>query len=111
MLGIAVGVTALITVISVMNGFEKELRERILGMLAHATISGVRGDMQDWRGAMESAAAHPQVLGVAPFIERETLLKGFRISGALVRGIDPALEPRVSEVGDNMLGGRLVRSQ
>ncbi len=107
MLGIAVGVTALITVISVMNGFEKELRERILGMLAHATISGVRGEMEDWQSAMDSAAAHPRVLGVAPYIERETLLKGYRVSGAVVRGIDPELEPEVSEVGDHMLEGSL----
>ncbi len=108
MLGIAVGITALITVISVMNGFEKELRERILGMLAHATITSVRGEMDQWEQAMLASANHPEVAGAAPFIERETLIKGYRTSGALVRGIDPELEGTVSEVGDKMVDGSLA---
>ena len=103
MLGIALGVTVLITVLSVMNGFEKELRERILGMLSHATITSIEGDMNQWRQAMADAAQHPSVVGAAPFIERETLIKGYRISGALVRGIDPALESSVSEVAANVI--------
>ncbi len=105
MLGIALGVTVLITVISVMNGFEKELRERILGMLSHATITAVEGDMTQWPQALSDASQHPSVLGAAPFIERETLIKGFRISGALVRGIDPVLEQQVSDVASNLVAG------
>ncbi len=107
MLGIALGVTVLITVISVMNGFEKELRERILGMLSHATITSVEGNMNQWPQAMVDAAQHPSVLGAAPFIERETLIKGFRISGALVRGIDPDKEGSVSDVATNVVAGSL----
>ncbi len=107
MLGIALGVTVLITVISVMNGFEKELRERILGMLSHATITSIEGNMTQWRQAMADAGEHPSVVGAAPFIERETLIKGYRISGALVRGIDPALESDVSEVASNVIVGEL----
>ncbi|MFK7955496.1 MAG: lipoprotein-releasing ABC transporter permease subunit [Lysobacterales bacterium] len=107
MLGIALGVTVLITVISVMNGFEKELRERILGMLSHATITSVEGNMNQWPQAMADAAEHPSVLGAAPFIERETLIKGFRISGALVRGIDPEKEGSVSDVANNVVAGSL----
>ncbi|MEM9531126.1 MAG: lipoprotein-releasing ABC transporter permease subunit [Pseudomonadota bacterium] len=107
MLGIALGVTALITVLSVMNGFEKELRERILGMLSHATITAVEDNMTQWPQAMAEAAQHEQVLGAAPFIERETLIKGFRISGALVRGVDPSQESEVSEVAEQFVRGGL----
>ncbi|MDQ2972420.1 MAG: ABC transporter permease, partial [Pseudomonadota bacterium] len=68
MLGIAVGVTALITVISVMNGFDTELRTRILGMVAHATISGVGDSVQDWPRAIEIAKRNPHVRGAAPYV-------------------------------------------
>ena len=107
MLGIAVGVTALITVMSVMNGFEKELRERILGMVSHATISGIDGSMPQWREVLDAADSHQQVIGAAPFVERETLLRGFRVRGSLVRGVQPELEQTVSDVGQQMLEGRL----
>ena len=75
MLGIAIGVTALITVISVMNGFEQELRARILGMVAHATISGAGEDLQNWPRAVELAKSDARVLGAAPYVERESLLQ------------------------------------
>ncbi|MFY8134716.1 MAG: ABC transporter permease, partial [Aquimonas sp.] len=78
MLGIAIGVTALITVISVMNGFEQELRARILGMVAHATISGAGEDLQDWPRAVELAKSDARVLGAAPYVERESLLQAGR---------------------------------
>ena len=107
MLGIAVGVTALITVMSVMNGFEKELRERILGMVSHATISGIDGGMPHWREVLAAANSHHEVVGAAPFIERETLLRGFRVRGSQVRGILPDLEQTVSEVGSQMVEGQL----
>ncbi len=108
MLGVALGVTALITVISVMNGFEKELRERILGMTAHATVRGDDGRLADWPKIAELTSAHPRVIGIAPFIRAEGMLSfGQQVNGALIRGILPEEEPKVSEVGDKMIIGRL----
>lgn len=107
MLGIAVGVTALITVISVMNGFEKELTDRILGMVAHATISGVDESVRDWQHAVREADANAHVRGAAPYVERQALLQGTRVTGAVVRGVIPETEPKVSEVDRKMLKGRL----
>ncbi len=112
MLGIAVGVTALITVISVMNGFEKELRERILGMTAHATIQGQGGGLSDWQAVAKSASQHPEVIGYAPYIKAEGMLSfGQQVNGTLIRGIIPSEEPAVSEVGEKMLFGDLASLQ
>ncbi len=107
MLGIAVGVTVLITVMSVMNGFEKELRERILGMVSHATISSEGARLLDWPAIVDEAQAVDEVVGAAPYIERETMLKGYRVSGAVVRGIVPSYEREVSDVGDQVVEGSL----
>jgi lipoprotein-releasing system permease protein len=107
MLGIALGVTTLITVISVMNGFEKELRARILGAIAHATIQPVEGALMNWREVIEQVREHPEVDGAAPYIEEGAWLQGLESSGALVRGIDPDYEIEVSEIENNMLSGRL----
>ncbi|MBE9549673.1 MAG: lipoprotein-releasing ABC transporter permease subunit [Proteobacteria bacterium] len=107
MLGIALGVTTLITVLSVMNGFEKEIRQRILGMVSHAVITPWNGKLNDWQQVVEKALEHPEVIGAAPFIERETMIQGRGVNGAMVRGIDPALEPGVSDVGEHMLEGKL----
>ena len=112
MLGIVIGVTALITVISVMNGFESELRTRILGMVSHATISAAdnQSGMADWQQAIDLAGSDPRVLGAAPYAEREGLLQGQRglIQGALLRGIDPMLEGRVSQLTDKMVRGEMA---
>src|SRR6056297_4037853 len=108
MAGIAVGVAILITVISVMNGFEKELRERILGMVSHATVSTWDRSFSDWPDLIERARDHPDVVGAAPFVESMTLLKGRGVEGALVRGVDPALESDVSELADQMVAGSLA---
>ncbi len=109
MLGIMLGITALIVVLSVMNGFHKEVRERILGMASHATISAVRGGLDEWRDVMEKAEMHPRVVGVAPFVEGQGMLvNGQNVTGAVVRGILPDQEPAVSEVGDAMKSGALV---
>ncbi len=105
MLGIALGVTALITVISVMNGFEKELRERILGMVAHATVSGVGEGLPDWQLAVDGALVVEHVVGAAPYIEREGMLQGSRVSGAIIRGVMPELEPKVSEISERIKEG------
>ncbi len=107
MLGIALGVVALIATISVMNGFESELRTRILGMVAHATISGAGEDMHGWQHAVAVARKDPRVLGAAPYVEREALLTGIRSQGALLSGVDPALDPAVSSVGQKMKAGSL----
>ena len=107
-IGIGLGVAALITVLSVMNGFEQELRTRILGMASHASISGSRQPLADWEGAADLALENPQVVGVAPYVRGEIMLtKGKKVSGALVRGILPGMEPDVSTVGEHMRSGRL----
>lgn len=109
MLGIAVGVTALIAVISVMNGFDSELRTRILGMVAHATISGVGGSVTDWPRAIEIAKSNPHVKGAAPYVEREAFLRGESASqGAIIRGVLPDQEPQVSDIGQKMIAGKLT---
>ncbi|HEX6832013.1 MAG TPA: lipoprotein-releasing ABC transporter permease subunit [Rudaea sp.] len=107
MLGIAVGVTALIAVISVMNGFEKELTDRILGMVSHATISAIGSDIRDWQPTMAKVEKNPHVLGAAPFAERQALLSGRRRGGAVIRGVLPDQEPKVSEIGQKMVKGKL----
>ena len=108
MLGIALGVTALITVLSVMNGFEKELRERILGMAAHATISTFGGRLPAWEDVAERAAGNRHVLDSAPYVQGETMLThGKQVSGALIRGILPASEAKVSDVWEHMKFGSI----
>ena len=91
MLGMALGITALITVLSVMNGFQQELRERILDMTAHATISAWGGHLSDWQGVRSQAQLNPQVLAGAPYIRAEAMLtNGSQVSGALLQGIPVA---------------------
>lgn len=108
MLGIALGVTALITVLSVMNGFERELRERILGMASHATISGIDGTLENWSALVERAREHEDVRGVAPYVQGEAMFtRGNLVQGALIRGVLPEREPEVSDVGRFMLKGSL----
>jgi lipoprotein-releasing system permease protein len=107
-LGIALGVTALITVLSVMNGFEAELRERILGMTAHSTITGRNGQLEDWQALAERTRHLPHVEGVAPFINGQVMINADRqVSGTLVQGILPEYEPNVSEVASKMKAGKL----
>ncbi len=106
MAGIALGITALITVISVMNGFEKELRERILSMTSHAALIGMNPGLADGADLADLALEHPAVLGAAPYVRAEAMLtRGGLVSGAIVRGIDPNREARVSSVLDHLLSG------
>ncbi len=109
MLGIALGVMALITVLSVMNGFEKELRSRILGVVAHATVTGVGGEgLRDWQALAGMLGRYPQVVGLAPYVHGEGMLaNGSEVSGTLIRGILPDEEPKVSDLGSHMIAGRL----
>jgi len=109
MLGIALGVAALIVVLSVMNGFGKELRERTLGMTAHATVTGQDGKLDDWQSLQIKVAQHPSVLDSAPFTQNEAMLSHRnRVSGAIIRGVLPEEETGVSEIGDKMVSGRLT---
>ena len=108
MIGIALGVTALITVISVMNGFERELRERILGVASHATISGYDRALEDWESLAGAAEDHPEVVGVAPFVESQGMLThAGQVRGVLIRGVSPSCEPAVSEIGRYLVEGEL----
>ncbi|MCW8846400.1 MAG: lipoprotein-releasing ABC transporter permease subunit [Gammaproteobacteria bacterium] len=108
MAGIGLGVAVLIVVLSVMNGFEAELRERILAMTAHATVTGLDGRLAAWQEARSQALADPRVLEAAPFLSGEGMLvNGDAVSGAMVQGIDPVMEQAVAKVGDAMQKGRL----
>ena len=108
MIGIALGVTALITVISVMNGFERELRGRILGIASHATISGFDGPLEGWESLAAAAEAHTEVVGAAPFVESQGMLThAGQVRGVLIRGVAPSREPRVSEIGQYLVEGEL----
>ncbi len=108
MLGIALGVTALITVLSVMNGFQNEVRERILGMAAHVTVSGLDGRLRNWPEVLEKSRDFPHVLGAAPYIHAEGMVTaGDRVQGTMVRGLLPSQEPQVSVVGSKMVAGSL----
>ncbi|MCP1676275.1 lipoprotein-releasing system permease protein [Natronocella acetinitrilica] len=110
MAGIALGVMALITVLSVMNGFERELRERILGMVAHASIQGASEPLSDWRDLREQVLDHPRVEGAAPFVSGEVMVtRGGEVSGAMIRGILPEHEATVSRVLDNVQGDAAER--
>jgi lipoprotein-releasing system permease protein len=107
MLGIMLGIMALIVVLSVMNGFQQEIRERILSMASHATLSDPNGGgMADWREVLEKVRAHPDVVGAAPFVEVQAMLVGpSNVSGALVRGIVPVQEDQVAELRRDMVHG------
>ncbi len=106
MLGVALGVMALITVLSVMNGFEKELKQRILGMTSHAFVTGSSGALDDWHALETLVSKNPHVLNSAPFVEGQAMLsQGSRVRGSMVRGVDPSLEGKVSSIGDKMIAG------
>ena len=109
-LGIALGVIALITVLSVMNGFHKEIRDRILGMASHGDVRALDGQLENWPEAMRKVGEHPRVLGAAPYIEAQAMLSHRRkVSGAIVRGVLPEYEPKVVDVAEHMVIGSLGR--
>ncbi len=108
MLGIALGVAALIVVLSVMNGFQKEVRARILGVVSHVQITGADNRLADWQAVARESAEHPQVAAAAPFVSAQGMLVfGAGVRGAVVRGIVPELEQRVAEIGLHMTAGKL----
>ncbi len=108
MLGTALGVMALITVLSVMNGFGEELRSRILSVAAHVTVSELGGELTDWQSVQQKVTANNEVVGSAPYVLAQGLLmqKG-RSSGVMVRGILPTEEASVSSLGNEMKGGKI----
>src|SRR5580693_4330674 len=92
-LGLMLGVAVLIVVLSVMNGFERELRNRILSVTAHATVTGLQGSFANWPAARTQALQNPQVLAAVPFIEAQAILAhGQHVVGAQIRGVAPNLE-------------------
>ncbi|HEX8874440.1 MAG TPA: lipoprotein-releasing ABC transporter permease subunit [Nitrosospira sp.] len=108
LLGITLGMTALITVMSVMNGFQKEVRSRILGVASHIQISGFDGKLTDWRRVAHEALKHPQVEAVAPYISAQGMVSFSNVvSGVVVRGILPDMEDRVADLGRMMIDGKL----
>ena len=108
-LGVAVGVAALIVVRSVMNGFENELRHRLLSMTSHAVISDEDGRLADWPAVLDFAGGAEGVAGAAPFIEVQAMLgHGSSLKGAQVRGIRPNMEGQVSRIGNHMIVGSVA---
>jgi lipoprotein-releasing system permease protein len=109
MLGIAIAVLVLIVVMSVVNGFERELKDRLLAMTAHATIEDINGRLPDVDALLAHATDNGRVLAAAPYIDGQALLvSGLQLSGAELRGIDPRLEDGVSGVGGVMQAGALT---
>ena len=108
MAGIALGVMALIVVLSVMNGFQEELRARILGVAAHLEISGPGDRLADWRGVLAQAQQNKEVMSGAPYVNTQGMLaNGDVVRGAIVRGVLPDMEARVADFAQFMKAGRL----
>lgn len=120
MVGIALGVAALIVVLSVMNGFQKELRSRILGVTSHIEVVGMDGALQNWQQVAAQARTVPQVLAAAPYVQGQVMLNGRSqeagdgpvfpgsgVRGAVIRGIDPQQENTVADFNTHMKSGTL----
>ncbi len=108
MAGIALGVAALIVVLSVMNGFQQELRNRILAVASHIEIQGMP-QLADWPQVAAVARKHPRVIGAAPYVLGQAMLVASDVNrGALIRGIDPSLEDSVADIGRHMRQGSLA---
>ncbi len=108
LLGITLGMTALITVMSVMNGFQKEVRSRILGVASHIQISGFGGPLIDWQQIAREALKNPEVEAAAPYVSAQGMVSYNNVvSGVVVRGILPDMEDRVADLGRMMIDGQL----
>jgi lipoprotein-releasing system permease protein len=108
-LGLALGVAVLIVVLSVMNGFEGELRTRILSLTAHATITGLDGRISNWRPDLQRLAHFPGVAAASPYIEEQAMMAhDGKASGVMMRGVLPDEERRVTDLGDHLESGRLA---
>lgn len=108
-IGLSLGVAVLIVVLSVMNGFEEELRTRILSLTAHATIAGLEGRIPDWRPKVKKLDAFPGVAAAAPYIEEQGMVThAGKSSGILLRGVVPASERRVADLAPHLRSGHLA---
>src|SRR5690606_16329663 len=108
MLGITLGVGALIIVLSVMNGFQQELRARILGVASHVQITGPNNYLDDWQPVADAARQNSEVVAAAPYVNAQGMLSfSGNVRGAVVRGIAPAMEEQVADLGRNMVTGSL----
>ena len=108
LLGITLGMTALITVMSVMNGFQKEVRTRILGVASHVQVSGIDGTLTNWPQVAHETTNHPQVESAAPYVGAQGMVSvGQVVRGVMVRGILPALEDKVADLNRMMVSGSL----
>jgi lipoprotein-releasing system permease protein len=108
LVGVALGVAALITVLSVMNGLESELRTRLLSLTAHAVLNAAGAPISDWGPRIQQLLGSPGLKGAAPFLDTDAMLsRQPAMSGAIVRGIDPKLEPEVSSIANTMREGKL----
>jgi lipoprotein-releasing system permease protein len=106
--GLMLGVATLITVLSVMNGFERELRSRILSVTSHATLSGIEGSLNDWRAVRQAALKEPGVQAAVPYIEQQSMLaNGVHVVGATVRGVQPDEERKATGLAQRLKAGRL----
>ncbi len=109
MAGIALGVGALIVVLSVMNGFQKEVRDKMLSVLSHIEVSSLENGLPLWPATLELIARDPQFLAGAPYVSGQAMVvRGDTMRGVIVRGIEPTLEPRVSDIGKQMRVGALT---
>jgi len=112
MLGTALGVAALIVVLSVMNGFQEELRTRILGVAAHVQVTTLDGALHAWQRVADQAARHPQVLAAAPYVQEQGMLSfDHAVRGTMVRGVLPAAEESVADFARYMKAGSLEALQ
>jgi len=108
MAGLALGVAALIVVLSVMNGFQKELRERILGVVSHVQVSSESGELADWAKVVQGVARHPRVKAAAPYVQAQGMLSfDGQVRGVMVRGILPEAEDKVADFARHMRAGKL----
>ncbi|HXA92651.1 MAG TPA: lipoprotein-releasing ABC transporter permease subunit [Steroidobacteraceae bacterium] len=111
-LGLTLGVAVLIVVLSVMNGFERELRNRILSVTSHATLMGLEGTLEDWRSARAAALRQPGVVAAAPYIEEQAMLAhGQHVIGTLVRGVLPEEERQTTGLAQHLTRGRIEALQ
>ncbi|PLZ02758.1 lipoprotein-releasing system transmembrane subunit LolC [Burkholderia sp. WAC0059] len=109
MSGIALGVAALIVVLSVMNGFQRDVRDRMLSVLAHIEIFSPTGSMPDWQLTAREAKQNHEVIGAAPYVDAQALLtRGDTVSGVALRGVEPTLEPQVSDIDKEMQAGSMA---
>jgi lipoprotein-releasing system permease protein len=109
MLGITLGIWALIVVLSVMNGFQHEIRTRILSVVSHVQITGADNTLPNWPAVAEQASKHPEVVATAPYVQAQALLSyGDSVRGAIIRGIQPEQERSVADIESHMKSGTLT---